>query len=95
MVGMWIVHADVSNAERYAEYAAEASGITSRFGSEYIARGGRYVHKEGKEFRRHALVRYPSFERAVEAYESPEYQTLLGIVAESSDRHFTIVEVND
>jgi uncharacterized protein (DUF1330 family) len=41
------------------------------------------------------LVRYPTFERALEAYESDEYQAILGIAKEASDRALMILEVDD
>lgn len=41
------------------------------------------------------LVRYPTYEQAVEAYESDEYQAIVGIAKESANRMLTILEVDD
>lgn len=95
MAGMWIVHVDVKDDDRYAEYIKGSSEVADRYGGEFIARGGRYEHKEGKQFTRNVLVRYPSYEKAVEAYESDEYQAILDMAKESSDRMLTIVEIDD
>ncbi|MGD2042725.1 MAG: DUF1330 domain-containing protein [Acidimicrobiia bacterium] len=95
MAGMWIVHVDVKDDDRYADYVKQSTQVASQYGGEFIARGGRYQQKEGREYPRNVIVRYPTFERAVEAYESDEYQAILGNALESSERHLTIVEVDD
>ena len=95
MAGMWVVHVDVTDDDRYAEYVRGSSEVAKQFGGVFIARGGRYEQKEGKDYARNVLVRYPTYERALEAYESEEYQAILGIAKESSDRLLTILEVDD
>lgn len=95
MAGMWVVHIDVKDDDRYAEYIEGSTEVARQYGGQFIARGGRYQHEEGKEYSRNVLVRYPTYERAVEAYESDEYQAIVGIAKEAADRMLTIVEVDD
>jgi uncharacterized protein (DUF1330 family) len=95
MAGMWVVHINVKDDDRYAEYIKGSTEVAKQYGGEFVARGGRYQQKEGKEFSRNVLVRYPTYERAVEAYESDEYQAIVDIAKESSDRLLTILEVDD
>ncbi|HXV72607.1 MAG TPA: DUF1330 domain-containing protein [Acidimicrobiia bacterium] len=95
MAGMWVVHVDVKDDERYGEYIKESSKVVADHDGEFIARGGRYQQMEGPEFPRNVLVRFPTYERAVEAYESEEYQAILEIAKESSDRLLTILEIDD
>lgn len=95
MAGMWIVHIDVKDDDRYAEYIEGSSAVAKQYGGEYIARGGRYQQMEGKAYPRNVLIRYPTYERAVEAYESDEYQAIVGVAKESADRLLTIVETDD
>lgn len=95
MAGMWIVHIDVKDDDRYAEYIEGSTAVAQRYGGEYIARGGRYQQMEGREYPRNVLIRYPTYERAVEAYESDEYQAIVGVAKESADRMLTIVETDD
>ena len=49
MAGMWIVHVDVKDDERYAEYVEGSTQVASQYGGEFIARGGRYQQKEGRD----------------------------------------------
>lgn len=95
MAGMWVVHIDVNDDEKYARYIEGSSSVAATYGGEFIARGGRYTQKEGKEYPRNVLVRYPTYERAVEAYESEAYQAIVGLAKEASDRALTILEVDD
>jgi uncharacterized protein (DUF1330 family) len=95
MAGMWIVHVNVSDDDRYAEYIEGSTKVAAKYGGEFIARGGKYEQKEGMEYARNVLVRYPTYEKALEAYESDEYQAILEIAKEASDRALTILEVDD
>ena len=95
MAGMWIVHVNVKDDDRYAEYIKVSSQVAADHGGEFIARGGRYEQKEGPEYSRNVLVRYPTYEKAIEAYESDEYQAIVGIAKASSDRLVTILETDD
>lgn len=95
MAGMWVVHIDVTDPDGYAEYIKESSQVAPAYGGEFIARGGRYQQVEGRDYPRNVIVRFPTYEKAVEAYESEEYQAIVGVAKESSDRQFTIIEVDD
>lgn len=95
MAGMWVVHVDVKDDDQYAEYIRDSSQVVAAYDGEFIARGGRYQQMEGNDYPRHVLVRFPTYERAVEAYQSDEYQGIVEIAKEASDRALTIVEVDD
>ena len=95
MAGIWVVHVDVTDPDKYAEYIKGSSQVASAYGGEFIARGGRYKQTEGRDYPRNVIVRFPSYEKAVEAYESEEYQAIVGLAKEASDRQFTILEVDD
>jgi uncharacterized protein (DUF1330 family) len=95
MAGMWVVHVNVKDDDKYAQYIKGSSRVAADHGGAFIARGGRYEQKEGPEFTRNVLIRFPTYEKAVEAYESDEYQAIVGIAKESSDRLLTILETDD
>jgi uncharacterized protein (DUF1330 family) len=95
VAGMWIVHIEVTDDDQYAKYVEGSSKVISSFDGQFIARGGRYQQTEGRDYPRNVVVRFPTYERAVEAYESEEYQAILGMAKEASDRLLTILEVDD
>jgi uncharacterized protein (DUF1330 family) len=95
MAGMWIAHIDVKDNDRYAEYVKGSGEIFSSYDGVIIARGGKYRQMEGKEYTRNVVIRFPTYDRAVECYESEEYQALVTTAKENSERTLVIVEVDD
>lgn len=95
MAGMWVAHIDVKDDDKYAEYIKGSGRVVAAYDGRFIARGGRYQQVEGKEYPRNVIVRFPTYERAVEAYESDEYQAIVEIAKDAADRAFTIIEVDD
>ena len=95
MAGMWIAHIDVKDDEQYAEYIEGSTRVMPAYGGVFIARGGRYEQKEGTEYARNVVIRFPTYDRALECYESDEYQAILGKAKASSKRMLTILEVDD
>lgn len=74
---LWIAHVQVTDAEAYGKYAALAGPALAAYGGVFLARAGRYVQLEGNDRARNVVARFPSLERAVECYNSPEYQAAL------------------
>jgi uncharacterized protein (DUF1330 family) len=50
---------------------------------------------EGKEYPRNVVVRFPTYDRAVECYESDQYQAIVDQAKAASERMLTILEVDD
>jgi uncharacterized protein (DUF1330 family) len=95
MAGMWIAHIDVKDDEQYAEYIEGSTRVVTAYDGVFIARGGRYEQKEGRDYARNVVIRFPTYDRAHECYESDEYQAILGRAKAASDRTLTILEVDD
>jgi uncharacterized protein (DUF1330 family) len=88
-----VVQADVTNAERYAEYAKLAPEIVSRYGGRYLARGGRTVTLEGPPARSRVVVlEFPSVEAAERFYRSPEYTSARQLRDGAATAQFIVVE---
>ena len=74
---LWIANVDVTDTEAYGKYAKLAGPAIAAHGGVFLARGGRYVQLEGRDRARNVVARFPSLERAVECYNSPDYQAAL------------------
>ena len=69
-----VAQIEVSNPQHYAEYMKVSPAIIDKFGGRFIARGGRAETLEGPAARgRIVIIEFPSFERAQQFYNSPEY----------------------
>ena len=89
---LWIANVEVTDPEAYGKYAKLAGPAIAAHGGVFLARGGRYVQLEGRDRARNVVARFPSLERAVECYHSPEYQAALSHARGASVRDLMVVE---
>ena len=89
---LWIANVDVTDAEAYGKYAKLAGPAIAAHGGVFLARGGRYVQLEGRDRARNVVARFPSLERAVECYNSPDYQAAPAHAKGASIRDLMVVE---
>lgn len=88
-----LVQVEVSNPQQYGEYTKLSPGIIQKFGGRFLARGGRTATLEGPPARgRVVVVEFPSFERAQEFYNSPEYQAARKVREGAATAQFVLVE---
>lgn len=92
MTALWISHVTVTDPESYALYSKAAGPAILAHGGEFLARGARYEHLEGKEHARHVVVRFESVEAALACYRSDEYQAAMSHAHGASERDLVIVE---
>ena len=89
---LWVAHVTVTDADAYARYAKGATEAITAHGGVFLARGGRYVQLEGNDRPRNVVARFPSLDRAVECYNSPEYQAALAHAKGAAVRDLMVVE---
>jgi uncharacterized protein (DUF1330 family) len=93
MKGYIIAMIDVNDPDAYQEYAKRARPATEKYGGTYWVRGGRSETLEGEEAPgRVVIVEFPSYERAVEFYNSPEYQEAKSYREDAAVGRFVVVE---
>ncbi len=92
MKGYWVVRVDVRDADGYKNYAKLATLAVKEFGGEFLARGGKFIAKEGLSRRRNVIVEFPSIEVANNCYNSSTYQKALEYAVKSAVREFIILE---
>ena len=92
MTAYWIAHVTVTDEEVYGRYAKLAARAVAEHGGHFLARGGRHVTKEGEDHARNVVAEFPTYEDAVNCYESATYQEALVFAKQSSIRHLSIVE---
>jgi uncharacterized protein (DUF1330 family) len=72
--GYWIPHLDVTNPQGFEAYRNTADAWHKTNGSILLARGGASEVVEGTMRKRNVVREYPSYDIAVAAYSSPEYE---------------------
>ena len=75
MSGYIISNIDVKNPEAYEEYIDKVKPIVEKFGGEYLVRAGEYKVIDGEwQYPRTVIIKFSSYEKALEWYNSEEYQ---------------------
>jgi len=90
--GYWIARVDVRDADGYPAYVETAKPAFERFGANFLARGGKANAIEGPGRARNVIIEFPSFQHAVDCYNSPEYQEAVKIRQKVADGEIVIVE---
>ena len=93
MAAYVMVQLQVTDPERFKEYAAQVPATLEQYGGRYVIRGGEYEVLEGDwPQRRHVVLEFASKEAALTWYDSPEYAPLKALRFSASDGNAIIIE---
>jgi uncharacterized protein (DUF1330 family) len=92
MAAYIIAQIDLTDPEAYKGYASQTPAIAEQFGGTFLAKGGAAEQLEGKGRSRNVIIQFPDVESAKQFYNSPEYQAVLPIALENSEREMVLVE---
>jgi uncharacterized protein (DUF1330 family) len=94
MAAYIIVDGMVIDPDQMEYYKANAKPLVESFGGEYLARGGAMSVKEAQRWTPHRLVllKFETMSQAENFYNSPEYQALLPVSRQASERTLVIFE---
>jgi len=96
--GYVIAQLKVTNPENYKEYVAKVSEVVKKFGGEYLVRNGEYQVVEGEDnfprlvIIRLVIIKFPTYEKALEWYHSDEYKPVKDIRLQNSEGSNIIVK---
>ena len=72
-----IANIDVKNIEAYKVYVERVFPIVKKYGGEYLIRAGEYKIIEGNwKHPRTVVIKFPTYEKALEWYNSEEYKPI-------------------
>jgi uncharacterized protein (DUF1330 family) len=93
MAAYVIANIQITDTDRYPEYASRVPQTIERHGGRYLARGGKVEVLEGEwEPQRLVILEFESMERLREWYDSPEYDPLKQLRGEVADSQLVVVE---
>ena len=91
--GYVVAQISVTDPDAYPAYVAKVQPIIAKFGGEFIVRGGKSVSYEGTPpGDRTVVVRFPSYDKAMEWYHSEDYAEAKAMRMAASTSVQTIVE---
>jgi len=93
--GYWVARVDVNSDDGYKPYAAANQAIFKKHGARYVVRGGKFENPEGTSRKRNVVIEFPSYEAALDCYNSPEYQANIKVRQPHSVIDIVIIEGYD
>ena len=93
MAGYVIAQINLKNKEGYKEYVYKVPAIIKNFGGEYLVKAGEFKSIEGKwDFTRNVVIKFPSYEKALEWYNSDEYNQIKNLRLENAESNIIIIK---
>ena len=91
--GYVVAQLKVTNSEKYKEYVEKVSDVVKKYGGEYLARGGEHQVVEGEDnFPRIVIIKFQTYEKALEWYNSEDYKPVKDIRLANSEGSNIIVK---
>ena len=93
MPGYVIFNIDIKKPNEYKKYVEKVTPIANKFGGKYIVRGGEAEVIEGTwTYPRTIIIKFPSYEKALEWYSSEEYKPIKKIRLDNSVSNGIIIK---
>ncbi len=93
--GYWIVRADVADQEQFKAYVAANAEALKKYDARFLVRAGRFTVVEGTTRTRNTVLEFPSYQAALDCWNSPEYQAALKLRLPVSTFDLVIIEGYD
>ncbi len=93
--GYWIARVDVRDDNVYAKYRDANAIAFKKYGAKFIIRGGKFENPEGTSRSRNVVIEFPSYQAALDCWNSPEYKHAISIRAPISEGDIVIIEGYD
>ena len=93
MSGYVIAQINMTNKEGFKIYAEQVPQTIKHYGGKYIIRAGEYTSLEGKwDYTRNVIIEFPTYEKALEWYNSEEYKPVKPIRLANSVANGIIIQ---
>lgn len=93
--GYWIARVDVTDEERYKDFLAKNPQRLKNYGARFLVRAGRFEAPEGVSRARNIVIEFPSYQAALDCWNSPEYQAGVASRESFSTADLVIIEGYD
>lgn len=93
--GYWIGRVDIADMERYQAYITANAEPFRKYGGRFLVRAGRFENPEGTSRSRNVVIEFPSYQAALDCWNSPEYQAALQLRAPVATVDLVIIEGYD
>lgn len=93
--GYWIGRVDVDDIDAYQKYVAANAKPFADYGARFLVRGGAFETVEGSARSRNVVIEFPSYQAALDCYQSADYQAAKALRTPVSTGDIVIIEGYD
>ena len=93
--GYWLARVTVNNQADYDEYRKRNAVAFVKYGGRFIVRGGRTESVFGTARPHNVVLEFPSYQAALDCFNSPEYQAASQFLKRGCDVDLVIAEGYD
>jgi uncharacterized protein (DUF1330 family) len=93
--GYWIARVDVDDPIRYQDYVRANAESLHQYGGRFLVRGGPFEAVEGASRSRNVVVEFPSYQAALDCWQSPSYQAAIALRQPVSVADLVVIEGYD
>jgi uncharacterized protein (DUF1330 family) len=93
--GYWIMRVTVHDQAKYDAYRAQNLEAIRRFGGRFLVRGGTFENPEGSSRARNVVIEFPSYQAAVDCYQSHIHNQAVAKRRGGADVDFIVIEGYD
>lgn len=90
--GYWLVRADIAHKEKFEEYAERTPAAVNKYGGRFLVRAGNQECVEGSTRSRNTIIEFPSYQAALDCWNSPEYQSAKSFRLGAGDLDIVLIE---
>ena len=90
--GYWIATVDIADPTGYLAYVNANTTVFEKYNGRFLVRNGEKAVVEGNFRSRMVVIEFDSYSRALECYQSPEYQALIKLRAPHSQADIIVIE---
>ena len=93
MSGYLIAQLNMTDKESFKLYAKTVPASVKKFGGKYLVRAGEFKSMQGKwDFTRNVIIEFPTYEKALEWYNSDLYKPLKELRQKGSEGNIIIIK---
>lgn len=93
--GYWIGRVDVDDIDAYMKYVEANAKPFAEYGARFLVRGGQFENPEGTARSRNVVIEFPSYQAALDCYQSDSYQAAKALRDPVSTGDIIIIEGYD
>ena len=93
MSGYLIAQLNMTDKENFKLYAVTVPETVKKFGGKYLVIAGEFKSMQGKwDFTRNVIIEFPTYEKALEWYNSDLYRPLKELRQKGSEGNIIIIK---